>query len=141
MWNPCWESNPDYILRRDVFYPLNYRGNMKKCSSCNEVKDDNSFYKKGSSGLTNSMCKACFNAYCVSRWRDRKYKIVQRLGGKCNDCHESYHPNVFDFHHLDPSTKEFDWNRMRLLSDAKLNAELAKCVMLCANCHRIRHIM
>ena len=55
------------------------------------------------------------------------------------DCGYSGNPAAFDFHHTDPTTKDYDWNRLRLKSWEAIIGELAKCVLLCANCHRIRH--
>ena len=114
--------------------------NTRKCTSCQvemlATKDN--FYTKGK--RLQAQCKSCFNKYCVQRWRKRKQDTVERMGGACHDCGGEFHPAVFDFHHLVPSEKEFSWTKMRLVSEAKLNQELAKCVMLCANCHRLRHI-
>lgn len=57
----------------------------------------------------------------------------------CEDCGDDRTP-VLDFHHLDPSTKEVNvghvvgrWPFERLMK------EIEKCVVLCANCHRMRH--
>ena len=66
----------------------------------------------------------------------QEYKVTLA----CVDCGED-HPATLDFHHLDPSTKErslgdiakYGWSRKKAL------AEIAKCVILCANCHRTRH--
>jgi hypothetical protein len=58
---------------------------------------------------------------------------------KCARCDEN-HPACLDFHHRDPSQKDF------LLSVAvakcsleRIKAEAAKCDVLCANCHRKLH--
>ena len=58
---------------------------------------------------------------------------------KCTTCGFD-HPAALDFHHEDPSKKEA--NIHRLLQNglsSKLEKELAKCIVLCANCHRIHH--
>ncbi len=57
----------------------------------------------------------------------------------CTKCGEN-HPATLDFHHVikDPSNKKIN----KLISQnawAVIPAELAKCVVLCANCHRIHH--
>lgn len=71
------------------------------------------------------------------RKQQRKAEAIQMMGGKCADCDGIFHPAAFDFHHLDPSDKEtvirFSWSWDRL------KEELQKCILLCANCHRIRH--
>lgn len=81
----------------------------------------------------------CFNRYCVERWRRIKAEEVERMGGVCKDCGGVFHPDVYDFHHEDPREKEYQWTKLRLLSAERRRAELAKCVLLCANCHRLRH--
>jgi hypothetical protein len=57
----------------------------------------------------------------------------------CADCGEK-HPACLDFHHLDESQKGQTIARMVVrASPANIDAEIAKCVVLCANCHRKRH--
>lgn len=65
---------------------------------------------------------------------------IKYLGSICKDCNQSFPPNVFDFHHRDPLIKEMTWVKMRLVSEKRLLAELDKCDLLCANCHRLRHL-
>jgi hypothetical protein len=111
---------------------------MKTCPQCKESKDESDFYRKTKTRLQ-SMCKPCFNTYTMNRWNQRKLEAIKYKGGKCVDCNQSYHYAAFDFHHLDPGTKEFGWVKMRLISKVKMLKELDKCALLCSNCHRIRH--
>ena|SRR5579885_2089913 len=48
---------------------------------------------------------------------------------------------VLDFHHKDPASKEKEVSIMalRAASKEKILAEIAKCRVLCSNCHRIEH--
>jgi len=78
---------------------------------------------------------------CVRRWRRIKEEAIAEMGGCCADCGGVFHPDVYDFHHLDPSSKDYQWTKLRLFSKARRDAELAKCVLVCANCHRVRHIV
>jgi hypothetical protein len=58
---------------------------------------------------------------------------------KCTDC-GFFHIAALDFHHEDPSTKE--GNVHNYISNgqfAKAYEEIKKCIVLCANCHRIHH--
>lgn len=71
--------------------------------------------------------------------RARKLKAIEYLGGICNLCKQAYHPAVFEFHHKDPSTKDRDPSKMLQLSWERLTQELDKCLLLCANCHRLTH--
>ena len=45
-------------------------------------------------------------------------------------------PTALQFHHLEPAEKKFSISHEGVTrSFAKLKAEAAKCVLLCANCH------
>ena len=58
---------------------------------------------------------------------------------KCAKCGFDHHA-ALDFHHEDPTEKEYNVNR--LISNGqfkKAYAEIEKCIVLCANCHRIHH--
>jgi len=58
---------------------------------------------------------------------------------KCTKCGFD-HPAALDFHHVDPSEKE---NLVsKLVSNGCFAAamkEVQKCIVLCANCHRVYH--
>jgi hypothetical protein len=43
------------------------------------------------------------------------------------------------FHHVDPATKLFNVGNGWGYTAEKLAAEIAKCVVLCGSCHKIRH--
>jgi predicted HNH restriction endonuclease len=84
--------------------------------------------------------KSAFNQYCTQRWRQRKLDAVKYKGGKCEKCGYDKYPDVLEFHHHDPTQKEAAWNKMRLWNWKKVMAELDKCSILCANCHREVHV-
>jgi hypothetical protein len=59
----------------------------------------------------------------------------------CEVCAESA-PECLHFHHVDPSTKEIDISNVvsnATWSKARILAEIAKCRVLCANCHLKHH--
>jgi hypothetical protein len=56
----------------------------------------------------------------------------------CMDCGGIYPYYVMDFDHRDPSQKMGNISRMLGHSWTKLKAEIAKCDIVCANCHRHR---
>ena len=63
---------------------------------------------------------------------------MQRRGGKCAKCGFS-DIRALDWHHPDPNEKVNSISEMvrdRVSMD-KLQAELDKCELICANCHRI----
>jgi hypothetical protein len=53
------------------------------------------------------------------------------------DCGGSFPPVCMEMHHRDPATKRFEVSNAGTPNLAR--AELAKCDVICANCHRIRH--
>ena len=76
--------------------------------------------------------------------RKRKVELIHHLGGQCVACGLKYNGEngaVFEFHHTDPSTKEFGMgSELTNRAFAELKAEADKCVLLCANCHQIEHL-
>ena len=115
----------------------------KICSVCSESKNLNEFYSRSSkSNKPYDRCKKCFNSYCTDRWVTKKIESIIYKGSKCLDCGISYPKEpyvIFDFHHRNPSDKDFDWSKLRLKSYHNIKLELSKCDLLCSNCHRKRH--
>ena len=58
----------------------------------------------------------------------------------CMDCGNTYPPYVMDFDHRDPATKLFSLlaDKALLKNHDALLAEVAKCDVVCANCHAVR---
>ena len=56
----------------------------------------------------------------------------------CKECGGRLEPHQMDFDHRDPSTNSFQVTDSRLRSRERLLAEIAKCDIVCANCHAIR---
>ena len=55
----------------------------------------------------------------------------------CVRCGEA-EVRTLGFHHVDPGSKEFTIGRSVMVAGPdRLRAEIAKCVVLCANCHLI----
>ena len=75
----------------------------------------------------------------IRRWQKRKEKAVEYKGGCCQNCGYSRCKEALQFHHVDPLTKEANWNKIRLWSWDKVLSELDKCALLCANCHAEVH--
>lgn len=65
--------------------------------------------------------------------------IAAARASGCLLCPEK-EPIVLDFHHIDPKTKLFGITRRHIKRNAyRLAAEIAKCVVLCKNCHAKVH--
>lgn len=83
-----------------------------------------------------NFCRAHYGQIKAARL---KRDFVDALGGKCFDCGGVFHINAMDFHHLDASKKEASVSTLIRYSRKRALSELEKCVVLCANCHRLRH--
>lgn len=67
------------------------------------------------------------------------YRALKSTLG-CSICGES-HPACVEFHHTDPSKKEFSiaHGAGQAISKERVLREIEKCDILCANCHRKLH--
>lgn len=54
------------------------------------------------------------------------------------DCLQIFPPPCMDFDHLEGTVKLGSINKMLTASMEVLKAEIAKCELVCANCHRLR---
>jgi hypothetical protein len=76
-----------------------------------------------------------------SRRRKEAVEFVKELKSKpCMDCGNSLPPVCMDYHHV-RGEKKYEINRMTRITVSKklILEEIAKCDLLCANCHRQRH--
>lgn len=64
--------------------------------------------------------------------------IKKARGGKCVRCGYNKCSSALEFHHLDPSKKDFTISNSQFrLKDGV--EESKKCVLLCSNCHKELH--
>lgn len=107
------------LLSLDNFYLVNKHGNTVPFSYC---KDCEKIRKKQQLMLFKQSCldyKQCCN---------------------CSKCGYNKSIVALDFHHTNPSEKDFCISSCRTLKlNDTIKQELDKCVVLCANCHREEH--
>lgn len=121
--------NAHYIRHRKglpMGVPVRARKREDACAECGKETG-----AKGGWGL-------CQRHYRQARYETLKDAAITALGGKCANCGGIFHRAVFDFHHRGDkisSPSEMFINK----SLSALANELAKCVLLCANCHRLEH--
>lgn len=114
------------------------------CKYCGEDKPENKFevanvvkgkvYRRRKCGVCKTKAQR-IRRNSIRQWFD-EYKT--ELG--CANCGNT-DMRCLDFHHTDPTQKEqnlsniirMGWGKERILREAQ------KCVILCANCHRIHH--
>lgn len=127
----------------------------KVCPRCGP-KDENEFsFKNKAKGLRSVYCRACQSKYHRDYYERNKSSYVERSRVKqgsikeyldelksetpCADCGNKYPPYVMDFDHRDPSKKSFSVAKFKSTNSVeRVLKEIAKCDVVCANCHRER---
>ena len=134
--------------------PKEYRATLK-CIECGEEKPPSEFNTHGTtkSGhkAYNSRCKLCGNRHAAKlpsgqiKYRGlaaQKRELLVSTKIKCVVCGYNKCADAMDCHHIDESTKLFDVSKAVTSPSIDLptfQAELDKCVVLCARCHREYH--
>lgn len=123
----------------------------KKCSKCGKRKPITEFNRHAQTrDRLRPECKKCFGeasrAYRearsdirreqrMARQEDNRRLILTAKGDRCQRCSGRFPPYVLEFHHRDPREKSFNITPSRHMA-ARVLQEIAKCDVLCANCHR-----
>jgi predicted HNH restriction endonuclease len=69
-----------------------------------------------------------------------KHKAIEYKGGKCQICGYFRDRTALEFHHKDPNLKNFSLSTEGITRAwSKVQSELDKCLLVCANCHREIH--
>lgn len=85
-------------------------------------------------------CRKCMVEAVTKRRRVIKMQAVEYKGGKCCKCGYDKYIGALEFHHLDPSQKDFHLgDKGHCVSWEKVKAELDKCILVCSNCHKEIH--
>lgn len=83
-------------------------------------------------------CLKCSTSAVSERRRQVKRQLVEEAGGHCKICGFDEHQAALQFHHLDPSAKDFHLAHKGMTRGiGRMRAEARKCVLLCANCHAL----
>lgn len=125
----------------------------KICTKCNKEKPICEFVKNSSKqGGYGSHCKECHRQTCINYYQNNKQKYRQRSkqirktlinyinDQKINGCKMCGETDVacLDFHHLFDKSKDVS-DLVKNESIKTIQAEIAKCIVLCSNCHRKLH--
>lgn len=95
----------------------------KYCYNCSPHEDEN-----------------CSHSQAVTiKRRAIKKALIQRHGGKCEKCSYDKCLRALEFHHLDPTQKDFGISKTLTKSIKTLFEETDKCILLCSNCHAEEH--
>lgn len=123
----------------------------KKCTGCDRILPLEQFFSNGylPSGRRKfkSKCKDCSTLESAGNFHGHISTYLQSVDKKyaCEECGASGPPGFLDFHHKDPSTKDFTISEVyRNIGVSRFEQlvvpELEKCMLLCPNCHRLKHI-
>lgn len=73
-----------------------------------------------------------------ARWRANAAMLNKLRDVPCADCGRRFSPCVMQFDHRDPATKTYEVTRIITRARSVILAEIAKCDIVCTNCHRDR---
>ena len=128
---------------------------MKRCGRCGVEKPLSEFHRWNQRDGYQLWCKPCRKDYDrkyharhrvrrVAQARARQQRFLdwhRALKGNtpCADCGGSFHFAAMQWDHLPGSTKITEIaDLLRTGSSRKLREEIAKCELVCANCHAVR---
>lgn len=103
------------------------------CSQC----------RTASSLSYNGRCKSCYNSYMaeymLARYHRRRVELIELLGGCCVQCNSTLN---LEFDHIDRKKKASDISKiLAAASESVYRAEIAKCQLLCGECHKAKTSM
>lgn len=113
---------------------------MKRCYRCKKEKGSAKFsVSKSTPGGLQSACKKCQREMVYERREKfRHWLDGYKLGAGCSVCGYQKCAAVLEFHHIGQD-KDINIGKMGSHSRERVQREIAKCVLLCANCHRELH--
>lgn len=81
-----------------------------------------------------------YNAWKLARKAELYAKMNVLKSAPCADCHQMFPPVAMDWDHLDGARKEDCIGQMvdHCVRWEKILVEVAKCDLVCSNCHRVR---
>ena len=105
----------------------------KECPICSKK-----FRPKNASANQRTCCYDCMPDGTQLTRGGFLAKLKEARGGKCVKCGYNKCLKALEFHHLDPSQKDFTISNDHFkLLDAV--AESKKCILICSNCHKELH--
>ncbi|MBI4065995.1 hypothetical protein HY412_02285 [Candidatus Kaiserbacteria bacterium] len=115
----------------------------KKCDYCEIFFPEDHFGVALSTPTKIYRRRKCRNCYRLTKLAliDKHYKWLSEYKKErgCSRCGIK-DPRVLDFHHKKGEDKLFTIGGFRReVGFGKLTEEIAKCIIVCANCHRILH--
>lgn len=111
----------------------------REIRSC-QLHGETEFAKRKNGNKIRWKCLKCETEAVQKRREKIKIMAIAYKGGKCQCCGYDKCVQALEFHHIDPTQKDFGLGAKGYTrSWDKNKEELDKCVMVCANCHREIH--
>jgi len=76
--------------------------------------------------------------YMLKRYRERREKAIEKLGGKCSKCDST---DGLQFDHVDRTTKKFTIGTLSSINEQDFWKEVDKCQLLCDTCHQVKTLL
>ena len=123
----CNETKPTTLFSRNKNKP---DGRQRECKACMRTSNMKSYNKNKKAYHTRAQ------AHTQKTLNELKeYKVSQT----CQKCGNGKY-YLLEFHHMDPSTKDGDVSTLAKTKGKRaVWDEIAKCVVLCKNCHSDFH--
>lgn len=128
--------------------------NEKICSRCKKSKLFEEFnFRNKQLNIKHSYCRECGKISTRKYYKNNKTQYLQRnlqaykkrrnfihqaKSKPCADCGIQYPYYVMDFDHREDEVKMHQLNQAARLKMKTIKDEIAKCDVVCANCHRER---
>lgn len=126
------ELTPEKIMEVQKMY--DEIGNIKKVAKLSGIS-----YERLRKVIVSKKITPKTNYENVKDYRKRvKAELVKYKGGKCQICGYNKCQEALDFHHLNPSEKDFTLSGQHKSMEL-LKKETDKCILLCCRCHREVH--
>ena len=121
--------------------------NKRRCISCNKQKKNKEFLFKGricqpcrkfEFAESNDMSEYRRNYHYRKNLKEKQFIFNYLSKKSCVVC-QTTDVMVLEFDHIQPSKKSFEISRALMNSKttiAQLKKEIAKCQVLCSNCHK-----
>lgn len=110
---------------------------VKKCRRCLNVVPLERFMAGKCLDGKGSWCLPCFSAYQMGKFKIKQQILDEAKNVPCVVCGKAFPPCCMDFDHV-VGDKRSDVSRLRSHKDAIILAEIQKCNVICACCHRVR---
>ena len=127
---------------------------QKHCSKCKALKPIEEFnFRYKARGIRHGYCKDCGKILTQSHYRRSKSQylkrnalsfayrrqiVIQAKQKPCADCGIEYPYYVMDFDHREGENKKLSLYKIGGATEKVILAEIAKCDVVCSNCHRER---